>query len=59
MQVHRYLNEYAAAGAALPLKLLARNNALFASALAASNGSLEEEARCGLEASIACEKLSL
>ena len=44
--MHRYLNEYAAAGAVLPVKLLARSNALFAAALAASNGSHEQEAGC-------------
>ncbi|KAK9833550.1 hypothetical protein WJX81_004970 [Elliptochloris bilobata] len=44
-QVHHYLNEYAAAGAALPRKLLARSNALFAATLAAAAGSSEQERR--------------
>lgn len=59
VQVHRYLNEYAAAGTALPVKLLARSNALFAAALAASPGSTEQEARCCPKVLLACEAVMM
>jgi len=56
--VHRYLASYAAAGAALPAKLLAQSNALFAKAAAAAAGSREHEQRYACEAWQCCRRLA-